>query len=129
MNISTPAQDSLRQLEAIQAASMARLAEAQRDVDALLLTQKIILTIGLLDLIFRAGALWGILKAERGTERICWLLVLQLPIFGTFAYLFIYRSQRDENNGTASPANELPPPSAASMEWAQQVISKNRGQI
>ena len=80
----------------------------------------------ILEAFIRLVMLWDNLRNERGTDRICWFLVLGLPIFGPLAYIFIALAERDErlNSYGLPQGNGLREPSPESLAAAQVKLDK-----
>jgi hypothetical protein len=73
-----------------------------------------------LELLLRLGMIWDNLNNERGADRICWLLVLAIPLFGPLAYICIALAQRDHK----AERSELKEPSPESLAWAHRVLDR-----
>lgn len=102
--------------------------QALHNAQALQTAAFILLGVLSIDSIVRLCMLWNNLNHERGSDRICWFLVLQIPLFGTAAYVFIALPQReanDDGNGGGRPSPNNPrAPSPESLAWAKETLAR-----
>ena len=46
--------------------------------------------------------LWNVVKYERGTERLAWLIIVTIPVIGALAFFILLREERAQRSGATN---------------------------